>query len=261
MRVTHPLPHETRMGKYYESDDYVPHSEVPRGIIPLLYGNVQRLTLVQKRNLVERMAHFSGRRLLDLGCGTGAFLNTMHRAGWEVDGVEAHERARELVRKRYGLQVQAPDQWLKSDSPGFDIVTLWHTLEHLHGLDRYLQRIRDGLRNDGFLFVAVPNYRSYDAEHYQTLWAAYDAPRHLYHFDFGSLATLFRKHRFRLFKIRHLPFDSFYVSMLSEKNGDGSLVRGVWIGLRSYLQALPDPRRSSSILFILNKGGGPAVGA
>lgn len=179
----------------------------------------------------------------------------MHSAGWQVAGIESDGKTRDQVHERYGLEVFSPEDWFSSERSEFDMITLWHALEHLHGLNRYLRQIRLCLAMDGFLLVAVPNHTSLDASFYQSYWAAYDVPRHLYHFSYESMTALLDRYGFRVTRIKQLPFDPFYASILSEKTLGGSVLRGIWVGFRSYSKALSNARRSSSILFITTKKG------
>ena len=254
LRITNPFPDEKEIGRYYESGAYLPHSEEFTGTVNSLYGHVQHLMLYRKRKLVESLTGGSNGTLFDVGCGAGAFLNEMNHAGWDVNGVDSNERARETAHKKYGIQVYSPDDWFARGGLKADVITFWHSLEHIHNLDGYLNGIRSDLKEKGFLLIAIPNYESYDGRYYQSRWAAYDAPRHLYHFTYGSLNILLQRYGLMIVTLRRLPFDSFYISMLSEKNREGSLARGLWVGLRSYLQSLSDPKRSSSIVYIVTKG-------
>ncbi|MFQ6615967.1 MAG: methyltransferase domain-containing protein, partial [Fidelibacterota bacterium] len=137
-----------------------------------------------------------------------------------------------------------------------DLVTFWHALEHVHDVNRYLRAVSDRLRKDGRVIIAAPNYESYDARHYRNLWAAYDVPRHLYHFHHSSMVALLERCGLSVVDLRSLPFDSFYVSILSEKKADGNLMRGLWVGLKSYLSSLSDTRTSSSLVYV---GSTPAA--
>ena len=253
VRITHPIPGKNQIDRYYESDEYLPHSETSRGILGFLYRQVQKLMITRKRKVVENVSNSSSGRLLDVGCGTGEFVFEMARSGWKVDGIDANKQARVTAHKRYGIDVKSPGQLKNRRGFEFDVITFWHALEHLHNLNDYLRKIRSYLKNDGFLLVATPNYESFDGDYYQADWAAYDVPRHLYHFNYQSLTLLLQRNGFAVTQIRRLPFDSFYISILSEQYKGESLIRGLWIGLRSFLNALSDPRRCSSIIYILTK--------
>lgn len=250
LRITQPVPDEKEMPRFYDAGDYAPHSGLSSGTFEKTYGLVRKVMLGRKRKLIERDMALKPGRLLDMGCGEGAFLNEMRHAGWNVEGVDSSSRARELAQNNYGLTVHDPGEWLNTGKPEYDLVTFWHALEHVHRLDEILSVIRHSVKNGGWVIIAVPNYESYDARHYRHLWAAYDVPRHLYHFNYSSMATLLDEHGFHLVDVRSLPFDSFYVSLLSEKKGNGNFVRGLWVGFRSYLNTLSDTLTSSSLVFL-----------
>ena len=250
IRLTQPVPDEKEILPYYDTDDYISHSETTRGFINKLYAVVRRVMIIRKRKLVQSLGQCGSGRLLEIGCGAGAFLNEMYRSGWEVLGIEPDKRARDTVIERYGLAVRSSEEWFTQPESSFDVIALWHVLEHLHDLDGYLRRISTSLEDNGVLIVAVPNYCSYDAEYYQSRWAAYDVPRHLYHFTWESMTALLKRYGLAVTMIKRLPFDAFYVSMLSEKYQEGYAARGLWIGLMSCLQALTDVKRSSSIIYV-----------
>ena len=250
IRLTQPVPDEKEILPYYDTDDYVSHSETTRGFINRLYAVVRKAMIIRKRKLAQSLGPGGSGRLLEIGCGAGAFLNEMYRSGWEVLGIEPNRRVRDTVIERYGLAVISPEEWFTQPESSYDVIALWHVLEHLHDLDDYLRRISTSLEDDGVLIVAVPNYCSYDAGYYQSRWAAYDVPRHLYHFTCESMTDLLKRYGLTVTAIRRLPLDAFYVSMLSEKYQEGFIARGLWIGLISCLRALISVKRSSSIIYI-----------
>jgi len=206
--------------------------------------------IIRKRKLAQSLGPGGSGRLLEIGCGAGAFLNEMHRSGWEVLGIESNGRVRDAVKERYGLAVRSSEEWFTQPESPYDVIALWHVLEHLHNLDDYLHRIKTFLEDEGVLIVAVPNYCSYDAGYYQSHWAAYDVPRHLYHFTCESMTDLLKRYGLAVTTIKQLPFDAFYISMLSEKYQEGFTARGLWIGLISCLQALINVKCSSSIIYV-----------
>ncbi|MDX2286124.1 MAG: methyltransferase domain-containing protein [Bacteroidia bacterium] len=249
-RFTQDTPDESSIGAFYQSESYISHSNTRKGLLSRLYQLARRFTLQGKRNLVIRL---SGRRqgeLLDIGCGTGDFLLAMQEAGWQVSGLEPDAGARELARTR-GLAVAQPDQLFSLRAGSFDVITLWHVLEHVHRLHAYLDQIRTLLRPGGLLLIAVPNYQSHDARHYQSRWAAYDVPRHLYHFTPGSMAQLLEARGFRIESADSMPLDGFYVSLLSERYRQNAwwLPAGLWHGLISWLHGTMRPRESSAVLY------------
>ncbi|RMI25178.1 MAG: class I SAM-dependent methyltransferase, partial [Calditrichaeota bacterium] len=220
-----------------------------------LYHLARQIMLRRKRRLVEGMLPAHARTLLDVGCGTGYFLKHMQDHGWQVQGIEPEARAREYARQRFQLRVEPPEQLFALPEAGFHAITLWHVLEHIHRLQDYLRRIGELLNEEGRLFVALPNHTSFDGEYYREFWAAYDVPRHLWHFSPGAFTGLMKKHGFEMVQYRPMPLDGFYVSILSETYRGRSLplLRGGWTGWRSFLRTLKDPRAGSSILYILKK--------
>ena len=179
----------------------------------------------------------------------------MKAANWEVTALEPDGTARRTAMEKDGLELQDTSNLYYLESNQFDVITMWHVLEHVHDLQGYLTKFHEVLKPNGRLIIAVPNYTSYDATHYAKNWAAYDVPRHLYHFSPQSIDTLAKLKGFTVKDYKPMWFDSFYVSMLSEqyKNGRGNLVAAIWNGLFSNLKALSDNKRCSSIIYILAK--------
>jgi SAM-dependent methyltransferase len=179
----------------------------------------------------------------------------MKQAGWQVTGLEPDPDARKIAQQKAGLPLLEPDSLFQLPVMNYDVITLWHVLEHVHSLHDYLRQFHTLLKENGCLLIAVPNYRSGDAAHYDQYWAAYDVPRHLYHFSPKSMRTLVEKHGFRVQRVLPMWFDSFYVSMLSEtyKNGNSRLPVAFWQGIRSNLKALGDREKASSLIYIIKK--------
>lgn len=254
-RYTLHAPIESEIGKYYKSTEYISHSNTQKGLVNRLYHIVRQYALIKKKYiLVSDTAKETG-KILDIGCGIGAFLATMKAANWDVKGLEPDENARAQAQNIHGISPDSPDTLFSLTQNSFDAVTMWHVLEHVHRLDDYLQQIHAILKPEGVLFIAVPNYTSLDATIYQDKWAGYDVPRHLHHFSPKSLHTLVQQHGFKIDKIRPMPFDSFYVSLLSEKYiyGKFRFIQGFWNGFKSYLTARKNVGRCSSILYVIKK--------
>ena len=254
-RFTQHVPDENEIGAYYESEEYISHSNTRQGVINRLYHIVRSYTLRQKRNLVKEVSGLKTGSILDIGSGTGEFLNEMKSAGWETLGLEPNPDGRKQAKENYGLEIHEPDHLFRLEEDSVQVVSMWHVLEHVHKLHEYMNAIRSILKPGGTLIIAVPNYRSLDAEKYDSHWAAYDVPRHLYHFSPESMRKLLEKHKFLLRKIKGMPFDPFYVSMLSEKylKGKNDLVSGFRTGLQSFMQGQRKPERSSSVIYIVKK--------
>jgi 2-polyprenyl-3-methyl-5-hydroxy-6-metoxy-1,4-benzoquinol methylase len=254
-QFTQNVPAIDGIGSYYHSAAYVSHSDTTEGLINRLYHWVRNYTLRAKRQLIQTESGLQRGVLLDVGAGTGAFVHTMKEAGWQVTGLEPDETARLNALEKHGMQLLPSDQLYQLEGEQFDAITLWHVLEHVHDLHGYLEKFHHLLKPNGKLLIAVPNYTSYDAAKYQEYWAAYDVPRHLYHFSPRSLQELARAKGFSVKSYKPMWFDSFYVSMLSEqyKSGKGNLFRAMKNGLISNLKALGNARKCSSVIYVLVK--------
>ncbi|MCW3086718.1 MAG: SAM-dependent methyltransferase, partial [Sediminibacterium sp.] len=233
LRFTQRVPNAAAIGPYYQSASYVSHSDTEKGLINRLYHLIRNHTLQVKRKLLQEVTGKQTGTLLDIGAGTGAFVNTMQQAGWTVTGLEPDATARANAQNKYGLVLQPAEALAGLQGAQFDAVTLWHVLEHVHELHGYFERLHQVIQPTGRVVIAVPNYTSYDAKVYREHWAAYDVPRHLYHFSPKSMELLAVAKGFHLESIRPMWFDSFYVSMLSEqyRNGSGNLIGAGWNGL------------------------------
>jgi SAM-dependent methyltransferase len=253
-RFTQNVPNASTIGPYYQSADYVSHSDTSKGLVNRLYHLVRNHTLRTKRRLVENVTRKRTGSLLDVGAGTGAFADSMKQAGWRITALEPDETARKNALDKYGLELQSPENLFGLDGAEFDAITMWHVLEHVHDLQGYLQQFHTLLKQDGKLIIAVPNYTSYDAGVYKEYWAAYDVPRHLYHFSPQSMQQLGMLKGFELVDTKPMWFDSFYVSMLSEKyrNSD-NMLGALWNGLISNLNALQDTKKCSSVIYVFIK--------
>jgi cyclopropane fatty-acyl-phospholipid synthase-like methyltransferase len=215
----------------------------------------RRLTLASKRKLVTTAVRSEAANLLDLGAGTGAFAAYMQQYGWNVTALEPDPSARQKGLELNKIQLQPVDTLFQLPAETFHVITMWHVLEHVHRLHDYLGQLKKLLSKDGALFIAVPNYTSYDAKHYQEYWAAYDVPRHLYHFSPTSMRLLLQKHGLVVKKTIPMVLDSFYVSMLSEKykTGKVSLIKGVWYGSISNANAFFRKERCSSLIYLVTQ--------
>jgi 2-polyprenyl-3-methyl-5-hydroxy-6-metoxy-1,4-benzoquinol methylase len=251
LRFTQNIPDKEKIGKYYQSENYISHSDTAKGLINNLYHKVRSRTLITKRNLVMKYTGKAQGKVLDIGSGTGAFLHTMDNAGWDVTGLEPDETARVMSEKLHGIVPQNAGNLYTLNS-GYDAITLWHVLEHVHDLHEYMEELKRLLNPGGKIFVAVPNYTSYDAGYYQQFWAAYDVPRHLYHFSPTAMKKLFIQHGLVVSHTIPMWYDSVYVSMLSEqyKTGHSNPLKGGIIGGISNLKAAFNKEKCSSIIYI-----------
>jgi 2-polyprenyl-3-methyl-5-hydroxy-6-metoxy-1,4-benzoquinol methylase len=246
-RFTNPIPSEETIGKYYQSDDYISHSDTNKGIINKLYHIVRKQSLSSKLNLINKHSKTKG-TLLDVGCGTGYFLQTCKENGWQITGMEPDDKARTIAEENTKQKIYNHLFSIEGEQK-FDIITLWHVLEHVHQLNETIVHLRKLLKKEGILIIAVPNINSYDADIYKEYWAALDVPRHLYHFTERDITQLFSKHRIDKIGTYPMKFDSFYVSMLSEKykNGSTNYFSAFINGLMSNIKAIGLKNHSSKI--------------
>ncbi len=255
LRFTQNVPDPVAIIPYYKSENYISHSNTSKGIINRLYQWVRKKTLKRKRRLAVRAAGLTKGRLLDIGSGTGGFVQEMSSSGWEVTALEPDPDARRVAKETFGVKVEEAGKLFTLESGSYDIISLWHVLEHVHELHRYLEQMKFLLKENGRILIAVPNYTSKDAAIYKEYWAAYDVPRHLYHFSPGSMQVLLEKHGLKLLSYKPMWYDSFYISMLSSKyrNGKTNLMASFFNGLRSNLKAWGDVRRCSSVIYVVGK--------
>lgn len=248
--MTVPQPAPDKLGAYYESEDYISHTDAKRSLFEKLYHTVKKYALKKKVGLINSFGT-TGKNLLDVGAGTGDFLATAKNKGWKVTGVEPNEGAITNAAKK-GIEL-FPEL---SAVPGeqFDVITLWHVLEHLPDLENQITALVSLLKPDGVLVIAVPNYKSYDATYYKEFWAAYDVPRHLWHFSQSAIQRLFAPRGYGVVETHPLVFDAFYVSLLSEKYKTGKMkfLSAFWTGLLSNLKAR-NSKEYSSLIYILKK--------
>ncbi|HEV7332940.1 MAG TPA: class I SAM-dependent methyltransferase [Flavisolibacter sp.] len=254
LRFTQDVPDEDSIGPYYQSPDYISHTNTSKGLLNKLYQKVRRYTLGQKAALIISHTKENG-KILDIGAGIGAFLSEMQQRGWEVTGIEPDQTARKNAQELFGLSLQQPNVLSKLPANRFDAITLWHVLEHVHQLHLYIERIKELLAPNGKVFIAVPNYTSADAAAYRNYWAAYDVPRHLYHFTPQSIAVLMQMHGLKVKAKKPMWFDSFYISLLSSKyhRGKTSWIGAGINGLRSNITALLQNDRCSSLIYVIEK--------
>lgn len=255
LRFTQDVPDAASIAPYYKSENYISHTNTSKGLINRLYQSVRKRTLKQKRRLIERASGIKKGRLLDVGSGTGAFANEMQQAGWQVTGLEPDADARAVGKQSYNIDLADIGQFYQLQESSYDVITMWHVLEHVHDLQGYIAKLKLLLTENGKLFIAVPNYTSKDAAAYKEQWAAYDVPRHLYHFSPRSMQVLMEKHGLRILQHKPMWYDSFYVSMLSSKyiHGKPNLVGAFFKGMGSNLKAMGDVKRCSSVIYIISK--------
>lgn len=254
-RFTQNAPVEQEMNAYYATPNYISHSDTRKGLINHLYHYVRWYMLSRKAKLVRRALHRKTGRLLDVGTGTGYFVHAMYEKGWDVEAIEKNEQARQFVWEHFGLNVKKEDE-LGSFSPcSFDVITLWHVMEHIEHLNELWETLYTLLDENGVLVVAVPNSNSYDAVKYGSHWAAYDVPHHLWHFTPATMQQFGLKHQFVLEQHYPMPFDAFYISMMSEryKGSAFPFIKGMYGGARAWMDTLARKGKSSSVIYIFRK--------
>lgn len=254
-RFTQDVPAAAAIGRYYQSENYISHTNTSKGLVNRLYHLVRNYTLGSKMKLVQSVSGRNTGTLLDVGAGVGAFAAFMREKGWQVTGLEPDGETRKRAQEQHRITLQDSADLFQLPVAHFDVITMWHVLEHVHQLDDYIQQLKALLKPGGVLLIAVPNYTSHDASYYQAHWAAYDVPRHLYHFSPASMRTLLQRHGLAVKATRPMWFDSFYVSLLSEKykTGKASLVKGFWRGFVSNLKAGGNKEKCSSVIYVINR--------
>lgn len=245
---TYPQPALENLSGYYESDDYISHTDGKRSLFEKLYHTVKQKALRDKIKLVQNFNPAKG-KLLDIGAGTGDFLVMAQKNGWDIEGVEPSPKAKAIAQSK---GVPFANDLSEIPDHSVDVITMWHVLEHVPDVEAQIAELKRIVKLDGTLIIAVPNYKSYDAQHYGIFWAAYDVPRHLWHFSKTSIKLLFAKQGMELIKILPMKFDSFYVSLLSEKYKTGKMnfIGGFLTGLKSNIKAAQNFEYSSHIYVI-----------
>ena len=254
-QMTQNAPVEAKIGKYYETPDYISHSDTQKGMMNRVYHWVRQFMLSRKASLVKQASKMSTGTLLDYGTGTGYFANAMAQKQWKVKAIEKSPQARAFAKERFGLDVDAETALPLYEPKIFDVITLWHVLEHVEHLNEMWETLHKILKDRGVLIMAVPNPDSYDAQKYGKWWAAYDVPRHLWHFRPSVMQQFGAKHGFILEERIPMPFDAFYVSMLTEKykGSKFSFIKGLLTGTCAWFSALGKKERSSSMIYVFRK--------
>jgi 2-polyprenyl-3-methyl-5-hydroxy-6-metoxy-1,4-benzoquinol methylase len=256
LEFTHPAPSKEAIAPYYNFPSYISHTDTKEGFVNQIYHKVRNRTLTQKTNWVQSL--FTGHKgqLLEVGAGTGAFAHSMFKKGWKVTALEPDATSRQRALENYDINLLPIEELFQLESAKYDVITLWHVLEHVHDLNAYMKTFNSLLKPNGRLIIAVPNYTSYDAGFYKNYWAAYDVPRHLYHFSPLSMHFLAKKHKMSIVQKLPMWYDSFYVSLLSEKykkSGMVGIMRAFFVGCISNLIALRNADRGSSIIYEIKK--------
>lgn len=252
--ITSPRPKSEDLGSYYESESYISHTDSKQTFIDKIYQLVKKYSIAKKVNLIESFMNrdSSEKTILDIGCGTGDFLLACKKRGLNISGIEPNEKAKIISENKLNQKING--DIFKMSPQQFDVISMWHVLEHVPNLMEYILELKKQLNTNGTLIIAVPNHKSYDAKYYGKFWAAFDVPRHLWHFSKKSIQLLFEKNDMKVTKTIPMKFDSFYVSILSEKykNKKGNLIKAFFIGLKSNIKAMRTKEYSSIIYIIKN---------
>ena len=250
MLITSPQPSLENLGKYYESEDYISHTDNKRSLFEKLYHFIKSIALKNKLNLINSLQPNKG-KILDIGAGTGEFLSVAKNDGWQTIGVEPSDKAKAIAKSK---GVSFVEQTSELENHSFDVISMWHVLEHVPNLDEQIKELKRLLKPNGTLIIAVPNFKSFDAKHYGKFWAAYDVPIHFWHFSKTAIQALFQREKMKLVKVVPMKFDSFYVALLSEKYKTGKMnfIKAFFVGLQSNWKAKKNLEYSSHIYIIKN---------
>jgi 2-polyprenyl-3-methyl-5-hydroxy-6-metoxy-1,4-benzoquinol methylase len=250
MLLTFPKPSLEKLPSYYESDDYISHTDGKRSLFERMYHLIKNIALKNKLKLINTQSPKG--KLLDIGAGTGDFLVVAKTDGWQTTGIEPSQKAKTIAINK---GVTFADSLASLEDNSFDVITMWHVLEHVPNLEEYISELKRLLKPSGTIVIAVPNFKSFDANFYGKYWAAFDVPRHLWHFSKIAIAKLFSEKDMKLVEVLPMKFDSFYVSLLSEKYKTGKMnfIRAFFVGLKSNLSGNKTKEYSSHIYILKNQ--------
>ena len=255
-RFTQDFPDESVIARYYDSPDYISHSDTRRGLVNKIYHLARTYMLRRKRNLVIEQTEQERGHVLDIGAGTGYFAHEMKKARWTVTAAETNPEARAFARRHFRLDhIIAPDELATQPDGTYDAVTMWHVMEHVQELDHEWNLIHRLLREGGIFLMAVPNFESADGRIYGNHWAAFDVPRLLWHFNSENVHTIAARHGFKMIDTQPMPLDAFFISILSERYAGSRhpFLQGMSTGLKCYFKSGGRPELSSSIIYVMKK--------
>jgi len=252
---TNGYPEEENIGRYYDSSDYISHEDNAKGLVNRIYVPAREIMLRRKKEIIRSITGLKRGSLLDIGCGTGHFAGMMFRSGWDVTGIEPGTKAREYGINLFGIRVIHPAEISDLPDGSFDCITLWHVMEHFHDPSGYAREIRRLLKFGGTCIFALPNCSSYDADFFREHWAAWDVPRHLWHYNPVTFRIFAEKEGFSIYKTMALPLDVFYISILSFHNKGAGIpfIKGIITGKWFFLRSLFRKEKSSSLLYVLHR--------
>lgn len=253
---TNPRPKESEIYPYYDFPEYYSHEDKAKNVIQYIYQKVRNYAVSQKVLLFESIIPKG--RILDYGCGTGDVLRALQDKKWKITGIEPNDKARKIANTKTQRNVFKTIDEIE-DQKKYDVISLFHVLEHIHELKKTTKSLLKLLKKSGYLVIAIPNHQSWDALHYKQNWAAWDVPRHLYHFDQTSIEKFAEIFELEITEIKPMIFDSFYVSMLSEKYQNPkqwtiiTYAKAIFNGWKSNKFGKEIPGNHSSNIYILKK--------
>lgn len=249
MLITHPQPSLEKLPSYYESVNYISHTDGNKSLFEKMYQFVKSIALKNKLKLINSQSKKG--KILDIGAGVGDFLSVCKNNGWQTIGIEPSDKAKAIAKSK---GVSFVENLLELENNSFDVITMWHVLEHVPNLEHQISELKRLIKPDGTILIAVPNFNSFDANYYGTYWAAFDVPIHLWHFSKTAIKKLFAKENLELVNVLPMKFDSFYVSLLSEKYKTGKMnyIKAFFIGLKSNRYGSKNSEYSSHIYVLKN---------
>lgn len=253
---TNPRPIKNAIGVYYKSDDYISHSNNSKGIFAGLYQMARKINLSSKYFIISKHSNIG--TALDIGSGTGHFLNYLQNNHWKVQGIEPDFNAAQFAREKFSLIIDSENKLSELIDSSFDLITMWHVLEHVHNLNDRMSELKRLIKPKGLIILALPNPDSYDAKYYVKYWAGYDVPRHLYHFRKNDVERLAIKHNLTVEKTYPMRLDAFYVSLLSEKyiGKKWGSIRAIFVALLSNMKSYGKYPNTSSLIYVLRQKKG-----